>query len=100
MQLVLTAALVVCAESDCSRLCANEAPIERLCRPADYALTHLLALEARSVAEALVVPSCTQFPEGNVIVFPDRLQPTSSIAVVETRNPDLFIDWSNVTPQK
>jgi hypothetical protein len=34
---------------------------------------------------------------GNILViFPDRLRAGSSISVLETEDPDLFIDWPSL----
>lgn len=93
---VLHAVLNLCAGSGCAEIGVAGLDIEDLCRPLDYEKSHQIALVARSFAEALLVPSCTRFPEGNLIVFPDRLRAESSIIVSETLDPDLFVDWSTI----
>jgi hypothetical protein len=67
--------------------------IDDCCQPTNYDATQAIAAAARSVAEALLAPSCTRFPEGNLIIFPDRLHPDSRIVVEETVASDLYIDW-------
>jgi hypothetical protein len=62
----------------------------------DYGKCQQIAQMAREVAEALLVPSCTRFPEGNLIIFTDRLRMESSLEVVDTQDPELFIDWENL----
>jgi hypothetical protein len=50
----------------------------------------------RDVAVAIVVPSCTRFPEGNLIIFPDKLQQGSTISLVSSVDPNLFVDWQSI----
>lgn len=50
----------------------------------------------RARAEAMLIPSCTRFPEGNLIIFPDCLQTGSSIVVVEGVDPNLYVDWDRL----
>lgn len=65
-----------------------------LCHPMDYAVTHEIAATVRARgAEALLVPTCTRFAGSNLIVFPDLLRPGSSITVLGTEDPDLYVDW-------
>lgn len=92
----LHAVLDLCAATGCADLAVVGLDMDSLCRPADYEKSHRLAQIARDRAEALLVPSCTRFAEGNLIVFPDRLLAESSIVVEETVDPDLFVDWENV----
>jgi len=54
------------------------------CEGTDYTHTHALARMAREAVEAIQVPSCTGLHEGNLIIFPDRLHPSSRITVVST----------------
>ncbi len=56
------------------------------CRGFDYKNTHALARIARDNVEAILVPSCTGLRGGNLIIFPDRLTPSSRILVAETTN--------------
>lgn len=69
----------------------------RMCDPRIYTPTQKIAQIARNRVEALLVPSCTRYPEGNLIIFRDRLLPGSVLHVEETVDPDLFIDWDSVT---
>jgi hypothetical protein len=60
-----------------------------LCLPGDYWVTHLIAQSVRAQAEALRIPSCTRFPGGNLIIFPDRLHPSSTVEIVDAFDPEL-----------
>jgi hypothetical protein len=46
---------------------------------------------ARRRVEGLLVPSATRLPDDVLIIFPDNMRPTSSIAVVEIIDPVLYI---------
>ncbi len=70
---------------------------EELCHPSEYRWTHYIGDVARARAEAMLMPSCTRFPEGNLIIFPDRLQTGSSIVVVDSVDPNLYVDWTQFT---
>lgn len=94
LQIRLSAVVDGCSTQGCRATSITGAVVFDLCQAADYRLTHEVAQEARRIAEALLVPSCTRFPEGCLVVFPDRLRPESEIKVVETTDPDLHIDWS------
>jgi len=63
----------------------------------DYHATQELARLAREVDQAILVPSCTRPPEGNFVFSPDRLDPNSSIRVVESADLSLMKDLP--TPQ-
>lgn len=92
LQVVLDA----CAPTECAELGISGLTRDDICRPADYTKTHEIARVARQFAEALLIPSCTRFPEGNLIIFPDRLLPGSSISIVSSLDPDIFVDWDNI----
>ncbi|MEA2524791.1 MAG: hypothetical protein QOF73_2018, partial [Thermomicrobiales bacterium] len=49
--------------------------------------------EAAHVAgfEGLLVPSCTQFASGNLVVFLDNLRPGALLAIVGSEDPNLFV---------
>ena len=65
-----------------------------VCLPSDYRVPHALAVAARQRGvEGLLIPSCTKFRGGNLIVFPDHLDPESRIALIDSEDPDLFVDW-------
>lgn len=66
-----------------------------LCHSIDYRIPHAVAQEARRYAEALLIPSCTRIPGGNLIVFSDRLRPGSSIEVVGSITPELRPDLAS-----
>lgn len=89
------AVLNLCAQSGCSDLNVAGIDMNALCHPTHYARTQEIARVARERVEALLVPSCTQFPEGNLIIFPDRRRSDSSITVEDTVDPDLFVNWEN-----
>ena len=76
---------------------SNTLAIDDLCRPVNYAVTHAIADAARARgAEALLMPSCTRLDRNILVIFPDRLRAGSSISVLETEDPDLFIDWNSL----
>ncbi len=69
-----------------------------ICGSKHYALTHAIAETVRRRgAEGLLIPSCTKFRGGNLIIFPDLVRPESVIRVVDTEDPDLFVDWNNLS---
>jgi hypothetical protein len=96
LRVELQAVLVLCAPAGCAETGIDGLELETLCDPVDYRRCQQIAVIAREVAEALIIPSCTRFAEGNLVIFPDRLLPESSILVEETQDPDLFIDWGGV----
>ena len=87
-----------CVEDGCVHATVVGITLDELCHPTDYRKTHALAqaVRARNV-EGLLVPSCTRFQCGSLIVFPDLLRPGSTIRVIDTEDPDLFVDWENLT---
>lgn len=91
----LHAVLVACAPSGCTDVGVPGLTWDDLCHPADYTKTHDLARVARESVEALLVPTCTRFPEGNLIIFPDRLYPSSGVHLLDSQDPDLFVDWTS-----
>jgi hypothetical protein len=96
LRVELQAVLVLCAPAGCAETGIDGLELETLCDPVDYRRCQQIAVIAREVAEALIIPSCTRFAEGNLVIFPDRLLPESSILDEETQDPDLFIDWGGV----
>jgi RES domain-containing protein len=96
LRIELQDVVIACAPTGCEGLAVPGLNIDDICRPIDYRAPHELALAARSIAEALLVPSCTGFPEGNLIVFPDRLRPGSIVRVEESVDPNLYIDWDAI----
>src|SRR5262245_36629001 len=84
--------LVACAPSGCADLAVPGLTNDALCHPTDYTKTHEFARAARTLAEALLIPTCTKFPEGNLIIFPDRLRSESSIHLIDSQDPDLFVE--------
>lgn len=97
LKVELQAVLNLCAASGCAHLNVAGIDLNDLCRPTDYTQTQEIARVARERVEALLVPSCTQFPEGNLIIFPDCLRSRSVVVVEDSVDPDLFIDWENVS---
>ena len=70
---------------------------DQVCSTYDYRITQEFARLAREVAEAILVPSCTRFPEGNLVIFPDRLESTSTISLVDTIDLSL-VKWTIPDP--
>jgi RES domain-containing protein len=65
---------------------------DHLCSDLEYAVTQRIAAAARaSGIEGLLVPSATALGD-NFVQFPDRLRPTSSISIVGSRDPRLFVE--------
>jgi RES domain-containing protein len=95
----LQAVLDLCGPAGCAGLAFPDPTLDDLCHPSDYSTGHAVALAARAHpagVEAFLVPSCTRFPEGNLIVFIDRLRPASSIDAEDSVDPDLYVDWDAV----
>ena len=89
--------VVLCAPGGCADSGAPGLTLADVCRPMDYQCPQELARAARSIAEAMLVPSCTGFPEGNLIIFPDRLRSGSVVSIEESLDPNLYIDWDSVS---
>ena len=96
LRVKLQAVLILCAASGCAEIGVAGLDSTSLCHPVDYDKCHQIAQIARNIAEALLVPSCTRFPEGNLIIFSDRLRMESSVEVEDIQDPELFIDWENL----
>lgn len=99
LRVTLRIVVIACGPAGCSECGVPGLGLEDLCHPVDYAKTHALAWAARTapvLAEALLIPTCTRFPEGNLIIFPDLLRGASEVHVVESHDPDLFVDWTRV----
>jgi hypothetical protein len=93
----LSLVLVGCTPDGCLSPAVIGMTTDDLCHPNDYRMTHRLAEAVRARgAEGMLIPSCTRFRGGNLIIFPDLLQPASEIRVVDTEDPDLFVDWDNL----
>ena len=91
LQVALHRVLVGCLLPDCARSAIPGVTENDLCRPYDYAKPHELAAAARAIgAEGMLVPSCTGFTDGNLVVFPDHLDANSTIVVVHSEDPTLF----------
>lgn len=90
----LRAVIDLCADGGCGAFRLQNLGEEELCHPSDYRWTQFIGRLARARAEAMLIPSCTRFPEGNLIIFPDRLRKNSSIVVVESVDPNLYVDWT------
>jgi len=79
-------AVVDCRYADALGLTAND-----LIRDDDFTVTQEIGAAAMAVgAEAILVPSATRLGE-NLVVFPMRLQTASSLTVVASRDPRLYI---------
>jgi RES domain-containing protein len=97
LRVELNYVLMACAQSGCADLAVPGLTNAELCHLTDHSKTLQLARVARGYCEAMLIPSCTRFPEGNLIIFPDRLHATSSIQVLDSQDPDLFVDGNNIT---
>jgi len=91
----LQAVLVACDPAGCHELAIPGIHLDELCDPRDYRLTHRIGDAARSVAEALMIPSCTRFPEDNLIVFPDQLLGGSELTILDTVDPELSLEYES-----
>jgi len=75
---------------DCSDPAVIGRTMAHLCAPRDYRHTHALARAAiNRGAEAMLVPAATGMDKTNLIVFPDHLDPSSSLTVVR----QVFPEW-------
>lgn len=75
---------------DCSDPAVVGRTMAHLCAPLDYRYTHALALAAiNRGTEAMLVPAATGMDKTNLIVFPDHLDPSSSLAIVR----QVFPEW-------
>lgn len=91
LRISLESVMDACLDADASSMqtCFGPDIDAFLCQPGDYSITHRIAQAVRARAEALRIPSCTRFPGGNLIIFPDRLHPTSTIEIVSAFDPEL-----------
>jgi hypothetical protein len=86
-----------CESDDCLTPAWTEIAPDDLCHPTNYRMTHAIAAAARARgAEGMLIPSCTRFRGGNLIIFPDLLRPNSEVHVIDTEDPDLFVAWDHV----
>lgn len=91
LQTVLYRVLLGCQLPDCVKLNVAGLAEDVLCAP-DYARTHGLAAAARFLgAEGLLVPSCTRFGGGSLVRFPDLLDARSTLVVISSEDPTLFV---------
>ncbi len=93
LEISLQRVLNLCAADGCATHRLRNTSDADLCHPIEYEKCHQLATLARDLVEAVIIRSCTGFPEGNLIIFPDRLDPVSTIRVVQTIDPNLYVDW-------
>lgn len=84
----LSAVLVACGPNGCHDIDVPRLDMASLCG-SDYTRTQAFARQSREVAEGLLIPSCTVFPEGNLLIFPDRLQSGSYVRVIDHVAPKL-----------
>jgi hypothetical protein len=99
LRVKLQAVVMACGLTGCSDIGVPGMALDDLCNPVDYTKTHEFARAARTTpvpAEALLIPTCTRFSEGNLIIFPDLLRWSSEVRLVESQDPDLFVDWDHV----
>jgi hypothetical protein len=90
MQIDLQRVLIVYdpAEGDVDSLLGLD--YRRECAGFDYSRTQEFARMARQMAEAILVPSCTRLPDGNLVIFPDRVDDVSSIRIMGSTDLSLF----------
>jgi RES domain-containing protein len=94
----LQTVLDCCAAPDCVEPVVSGLVHADICRRSDYRMTHALAQAARRRGvEGLLIPSCTKFRGGNLIVFPDLLLPGSTVELIDSEDPDLFVDWGSLS---
>ena len=91
LRVKLQSVLVACDPVGCHDLAIPGIDLDDICDPRNYSLTHQIGGAARLIAEAVRIPSCTRFPEGNLIVFPDRLHVDSDVTVIDTVDPELYL---------
>jgi RES domain len=86
-----------CETDGCLTSAWTEISHDDLCHPADYRKTRAIA-EATRVRgiEGMLIPSCTRFRGGSLIICPDLLRPSSEVRVIGTEDPDLFVHWDHV----
>jgi hypothetical protein len=98
----LSAVLDCCGQRGGRRTCATCAipglSIEELCATADLAGPRPTSSqrfgEAAQLAglEGLLVPSCTRFARGNLVVFSNNLRPNATLTIVGGEEPSLIVD--------
>jgi hypothetical protein len=82
---------------DCRNLPAMGLRPEDLFRDFDFRVGQEVAAAARRLGcEGLFVPSATGFPDPNLIVFPDMLDSTSAIELIESVDPKLYVDRTSI----
>lgn len=92
LSITLQVVLVACVPAGCHDLVIPGIYLDDLCHPSDYRVTHQIGNAARAIAEALMIPSCTRFPDGNLIIFPDQLHCGSKITILDTVDPELSLE--------
>ena len=77
---------------DCRDLDALQLAADALFHDLDYRAGQELAAAVRAAGgEGLLIPSASRFPDDILIVFPDRLEPQSNMAVIEAVDPVLYV---------
>jgi RES domain-containing protein len=95
LAITLQLVLLCCELPSCTRSTIDRTRSE-LCRarrfePARPTISQKFAAAAYALgAEGMLVPSCTLFAGGNLIVFPSRLRTGSFISVIDYEDPALF----------
>jgi hypothetical protein len=56
----------------------------------------LAAVAYEQGLEGLLVPSCTRFSGGNLVIFPTNLQPGSRVRIVRAEDPVLYVERPGV----
>jgi len=95
LRISLGAVLDCCGMPDCSDLSVAGLAREDVCRRFDYRVPQELAAAARRLmVEAIIVPSCSRFNGGNLVVFTDHLRGDSAVELVDSEDPELFVSRS------
>lgn len=91
----LSAVLDCCDDRACRGPALPGNALTDLCQRFDYRVTHALATVARRLGvEGMLVPSCSRFGGGNIVIFTDRLREESVVAMIDGEDPELFVDRS------
>jgi hypothetical protein len=75
---------------------------EELCRTDAFDLDPPSATQRFATAafgqglEGLLVPSCTRFAGGNLVLFPTNLLPGSEVRIVRAEDPVLYVEQPGV----
>ena len=95
LRIALEAVLDCCDTRACQQPGVPGLTRDDLCRRFDYRVPQELAAVARaSSVEGIVVPSCSRFDGGNLVLFMDRLRTSSTVVLLGSEDPELYLDRS------